>query len=769
MMKTSIISLFLLVLFSTLSAQNNDKLVVAAEFYDAENGPVRIRWTPDKETFYRGMRTGYTIVRYKIKNSNGEKLSTEEISQSKTIISETYLFDDESIMNYSTEDSLAKALDSLHNHFTIDSNQVSNNRNFKDAVKLSEIEDSKHFFYLLLADMRFDLACKIALGYQEHKDNVEQGCTYRYLIIVKKASSNDADISNVAEVTIPTESIERAIVTEFSGYGLNKKAVLEWNFAGSTQHYNFYNFYRSDDGGNTFNKINKNPFSYLYDEADNSQTARFQDTLPNNTNTFVYKMEGVSIFGYTSPLTDTIQVKGVPNPMLFELPLNPVSFIDTNIVFSWETLASAYSDSLQQFDIYALTTFNDEPVKLNATPISRMARSYSQKAPTITAYYYLQALDNNGYIYKSISVLGQNADTIPPSAPTGLNAEMSKDGTLLLHWHPCPDADIDGYLVYYANNSLGEFTTLTPRLLKDTLFKEKMDMSFELDSVALYVIAADRRFNKSEPSEVLGLARPDIVPPSAPVIKHLYPTSYGIRVGWALPSQDKDLSFELQRRYYKASEWTLVKSFKEPELTFSVPQDTSFDQASNYLDTTHLEIAPYYYRLMAKDGSNNRSYSKSVKVTPFDDGVRGVVSSFTGLLMYQNGSADVPSYEPVQQQNNTNLVPVNTNRKNNRAIRLNWEYTTPLPSSLKEFKIFRKSPQGSNISSPSPRIFTLVATITKEDAARISIIYNLSGFTFFDKNILPTASGPYEYKIMGSYEDGSMSEYSSSVSVINEP
>lgn len=768
-MKTIILSFTLLTFISMLSAQNNEKLVVSAEFYDSETMPVRIRWTPDKETFYRGMLNGYTIVRYKVKNSSGEKLTTEEISQSKTIISETYLFNAEAIMNFSAEDSLAKALDSLHNHFTIDSNQVSNNRNFKDAVKLSEIEDSKHFYYLLIADMRFDLACKMAIGYQEQNNNVEQGCTYRYLIIVKKASPHDADISSMAEVTIPTESIERAIITEFSGYGLNKKAVLEWNFAGSTQHYNFYNFYRSDDGGNTFNKINKNPFSYLYDEADNSQTARFQDTLPNNTNTFIYIMEGISIFGYTSPLTDTIQVKGVPNPMLFELPLNPVSFIDTNIVFSWETLAPAYSDSLQQFDIYALTTFNDEPVKINNSPISRTSRFYSQKAPTITAYYYLQAIDQNGYIYKSISVLGQNADTIPPSAPKGLDAEMSKDGTLLLHWHPCADSDVDGYLVYYANNSLGEFTVLTSRPLKDTLFKEKMDMSFQLDSIALYVVAVDRRFNKSEPSEILGLARPDVVPPSAPVIKHLYPTSYGIRIGWALPTQDKELSFELQRRHYKESHWTLIKSFKEPELTFPVPQDTTFDQASNFLDTTQLEIAPYYYRLMAKDGSNNRSYSKSVKVTPFDDGARGIVSNFTGLLMYQNGSADVPSYEPVQQQNNTNLVPVNTNRKSNRAIRLNWEYTTPLPSNIKEFKIFRKSPQGSNISSPSPRIFTLVATITKEDAARISIIYNLSGYTFFDKNILPTASGPYEYKIMGSYEDGSMSEYSGVVNVNNIP
>ncbi len=759
-----IATIIITILSARILAQENPKIIFAGEFVNPDK--VLLRWVPDSEIMERCFESGYTIVRYKIKDSNGNSLTPTAVNNSKTTLIDSLKPSD--IHVFSQTDELAKSLDSLHNHFQLDS-FISEERNFSDAVRTKEIFDSKHLYYLILADRRFDLAKKMGLGFEQTINNQDRGCTFKYILYANRRDTTESIIKEIEELHIPQDERIYDSIANFSGFGINKGVVLEWNFEHSNQFYNYYNFYRSEDGGERYTKINSTPFSYLQEETVTNIKASYKDTLIANNVTYIYKMEGVSIFGYTSPFTDTLHIKAVPNPMLFELPLNQITYADTNIVFTWEALAPAYSDSLQQFDIYALTTFNDEPVKLNATPISRMARSYSQKAPTITAYYYLQALDNNGYIYKSISVLGQNADTIPPSAPTGLNAEMSKDGTLLLHWHPCPDADIDGYLVYYANNSLGEFTTLTPRLLKDTLFKEKMDMSFELDSVALYVIAVDRRFNKSEPSEVLGLARPDIVPPSAPVIKHLYPTSYGIRVGWALPSQDKDLSFELQRRYYQASEWTIIKVFKEPELTFPVPQDTSFDQVSNYLDTTHLENAPYYYRLMAKDGSNNRSYSKSVKVTPFDDGVRGVVSSFTGLLMYQNGSADVPSYEPVQQQNNNNLVPVNTNRKNNRAIRLNWEYTTPLPSSLKEFKIFRKSPQGSNISSPSPRIFTLVATITKEDAERTSTIYNLPGYTFFDKNILPTASGPYEYKIMGSYEDGSVSAYSANVNVTNIP
>lgn len=745
-------------------AQENQKIIFAGEFINPDK--VLLRWVPDSEILKRCFESGYTIVRYKIKDSNGNSLTPAAINNSKTTLIDSLKPND--IHIFSPTDELAKSLDSLHNHFQLNS-FISEERNFNDAVKTKEIFDSKHLYYLILADRRFDLAKKMGLGFEHDINNQDRGCTFKYILIANQRNNTDSIIKEIEEVHIPQDERIYDSIANFSGFGINKGVVLEWNFEHSNQFYNYYNFYRSEDGGERYMKINSTPFSYLQDEAVFNTKASYKDTLIANNVTYIYKMEGISIFGYTSPLTDTIQVKGVPNPMLFELPLNPVSFIDTNIVFSWETLAPAYSDSLQQFDIYALTTFNDEPVKINNSPISRTSRFYSQKAPTITAYYYLQAIDQNGYIYKSISVLGQNADTIPPSAPTGLDAEMSKDGTLLLHWHPCPDSDVDGYLVYYANNSLGEFTVLTSRPLKDTLFKEKMDMSFQLDSIALYVVAVDRRFNKSEPSEILGLARPDVVPPSAPVIKHLYPTSYGIRIGWALPTQDKELSFELQRRHYKESDWTLIKSFKEPELTFPVPQDTTFDQASNFLDTTQLEIAPYYYRLMAKDGANNKSYSKSVKVTPYDDGVRGLVSGFTGLLMYQNGSADVPTYEPVQQQNNNNLVPVNTNRKSNRAIRLNWEYTTPLPSSIKEFKIFRKSPQGSNISSPSPRIFTLVATITKEDAARISIIYNLSGYTFFDKNILPTASGPYEYKIMGGYEDGSMSEYSGVVNVNNIP
>lgn len=768
-MKTTIFSLLLITCISTLSAQNNEKLVASAEFYDAETGPVRIRWSPDKETFYRAKEKGYTVIRYKVKNSGGEALTPMEISNSKAIIADHKKFDTEGISNYLPSDYLAKSLDSLYNHFTIDTNQVSNNRNFKDAIKMSEIEDSKHFYYLLIADMRFDLACKVALGYQERKGDVEPGCTYRYLIIVEKANSHDPDISASTEVTIPTESVDRPNINSFGGHGLNKKAILEWDFEQSTQHYNFYNFYRSDDGGNTFNKINQNPFTYLYDENDNSKIASFQDSLPNNTTTYIYKMEGVSIFEYTSPLTDTIHIKGKPDKMLFELPLDKITFEESNILFNWTSLPASYNDSLVGFDIFVRTSFNDSPVKLNNTIINPTVRTYSLSAPGISAYYYLEAKDPYGYTYQSISILGQNTDTIPPSAPTGLSAEMSKDGTLAIKWDENTENDLDGYMVFYSNNSQGEFTSLTPKPVKSNELVEKLDLSFQLDSLALYVIAVDRRFNKSEPSQIISLARPDVNPPSAPVIRHLYPTAAGIRVGWALPTQEKEVAFELQRRYYQESEWTQVISFKPPTVTFPVPQDTTFDQISDYLDTTQLQIAPYYYRLVASDGAHNKSYSRSVKVTPYDDGVRGLVSDLTGLLMYNSGSSDDPLYVPVQPQNTNNIAPINTNRKVNRAIRLNWEYTTPLPSSLKAFKIYRKTPNGGNLSSPSQRIFTLIATIKAQDAESLALVYSLSGYSYFDKNILPTASGPYEYKIMGLYEDGSMSEYSSSVSILNVP
>lgn len=59
-------------------AQENPKIIFAGEFVNPDK--VLLRWVPDSEILERCFESGYTIVRYKIKDSNGNSLTPTAVN-----------------------------------------------------------------------------------------------------------------------------------------------------------------------------------------------------------------------------------------------------------------------------------------------------------------------------------------------------------------------------------------------------------------------------------------------------------------------------------------------------------------------------------------------------------------------------------------------------------------------------------------------------------------------------------------------------------------
>jgi len=86
------------------------------------------------------------------------------------------------------------------------------------------------------------------------------------------------------------------------------------------------------------------------------------------------------------------------------------------------------------------------------------------------------------------------------------------------------------------------------------------------------MVAGDGHDNYSDFSTILALARPDIIPPSRPVLYKATPTPAGIELGWAFSSSDDLARHELQRKNINVTDWETVLTIT-PE------------QADNYLPT----------------------------------------------------------------------------------------------------------------------------------------------------------------------------------------
>jgi hypothetical protein len=232
-------------------------------------------------------------------------------------------------------------------------------------------------------------------------------------------------------------------------------------------------------------------------------------------------------------------------------------------------------------------------------------------------YFTITAVGKQGNKRTSFSMLVQPVDSIPPAIPTGLKGTIDSLGIVKLSWAKNQESDMLGYRIYIAHNKANEFSPIKSAPQDENIFTDTISIK-NLNSKVFYRVSAlDKRYNMSELSEIITLIKPDVIPPTSPVIKsyQLQEDTKSIAIQWAKSSSEDVEKYLLYRKLDNNSEWKLV-----------IELDKNKD---SYVDEDIEEGYLYSYTVLARDISGLESTpSPSISIGVKRLGLRPKIKGF---------------------------------------------------------------------------------------------------------------------------------------------
>ncbi|MEM9526365.1 MAG: fibronectin type III domain-containing protein, partial [Bacteroidota bacterium] len=324
---------------------------------------------------------------------------------------------------------------------------------------------------LLAADLSWPAAEGLALGY--HDRTAVPGKEYLYKISLREQSP-DFPVREGAQVattekaqSIPPPYVERVEEKEFHVTLLLRRDQHE-------RHFTAFNVERSADGGNSWQRLNEQPWLHAESEGLGTEFIIFTDSLASNYRSYQYRFQGITPFGSQSPFSEPVTGMGRD-----KTPPKPAQNLRTTtspgptIELTWE-YPDAEAGDLAGFLVgrndASLGTFQP----LTETPLPPTTRSFIDPNPDPQAvnYYMVAAVDTAGNGAPSLVTHSVIIDSIPPAAPTGLSGVIDSNGIVDLSWERGPETDILGYQVYFAHADYHVFVQLTGRPQQTLIYQD---------------------------------------------------------------------------------------------------------------------------------------------------------------------------------------------------------------------------------------------------------------------------------------------------------
>lgn len=604
-----------------------------------DDGKVILRWVPDDiDTWEEGMENGYTIKRYTTK-VNGISLTEIEQLQSEFIIGNNIKPLTENVWDPTTFSDPELSSGAKQLLYSDEFNPTFTPSSLVEVVELNATKNNKFIFSLMLSDRDFEISEAYGLGTLD--EAISDNTSYRYLM----SFAGEDNVLSACSVDITDESSLPSI-NDLEAVGGNRVVILKWNAAKVRRHYTAYNIERSSNGTD-FVQINDAPYVFGVDKKieDDNSSAFYTDSIPNNDDMFYYRIKGLSPFGLEGPASEIIEVKGRDGIMELVISLAVLDQSPDEVTFIWDGIAANQESKVDFFDVYKSEDIYDGYIKVNGSQtIAADQRTYVEYDPLYSGYYMLTMQDINGHYYKSRPVLVQPLDTIPPEAPDYINGSASKDGTVNIVWSESQAADLNGYRVFRSNVRNGNYLDISSKDIGVEEYLDKLSTDMLNDSIFYRVKSTDLRGNHSDFSPVLGIARPNDIPPSNPVLYKVYSTGEGVKISWGL-SESLDLTNQvLQRKPKDRSGWDNVIEIS-PGSDLENQEFGDGENSYNYIDDSELDQITYQYRLTAIDNYDNESSSKVIDVIPFFQSIVGDIIDFEGnkvcLSLNSQGSNDV--------------------------------------------------------------------------------------------------------------------------------
>ncbi len=433
---------------------------------------------------------------------------------------------------------------------------------------------TRYSFAMLAADISSNTAT--ALGLRLVDRNVERGKSYIYKVVYSGDGKGYTIDPGVAIVHVTTsQPVPQPLIDHVK----ERENLLEiyWNRQIHNAHFSAYFIERSDDGGRNFRRLNTTPYVHAMSERI-PQSADFfvyLDSVQTNYKNFHYRLVGVTPYGEISSPSPAVGAMGrdrTPPPPPANVNAKHVG--DNNIRITWEYPGK--NSGVKGFLIGRGNNPAKEFTPLMIEPLSSETREYLDRGadPMASNYYIVAAVDTAGNASISMAKYAMIIDSIPPAPPTGLAGTIDTTGVVTVTWNLAKEKDIDGYLVFYANDPDHEFSQLTHGPLRDTVFQDTITLKTLTKKIYYRVVALDYNSNHSGFSKILELKRPDIVPPSSPVLDHYKITERAIELRW-VPSSSEDLTETiLYRMDGNSNRWRVIASFPANDVRNSFSDTT---------------------------------------------------------------------------------------------------------------------------------------------------------------------------------------------------
>ena len=574
----------------------------------ASDNFIKLRWAPTDATGWSLLnKYGYTIVRHMI-------LSGDELVRPiKKVVIKSNL-KPAPLAKWSEKanknDFAAIAAQAIYgNDFDVEAA----NSDILTLINKSQSFAQRFSFALVAADESWEVAELSALGITDASADPQE--KYLYKIYGNIPVGNyEIDTGYVYIGIRDTAALPQApiLMSNFK----DKVVELSWDVEELKLFYSSYVIERSLNGIEYNTLSDKGNILLGRENRQKSSEILKLDSLPLDAGKVFYRIRGKSSFGELGPHSNI--VSGSHSP-LFDIRPEIVSASITNngeVLVEWDK-EGEHKGSVEfyiersgsaggAYEILSATTYENE---------------FIDRTPLPVGYYKVVAHSDNGEINKSFPYLLQLPDSLPPASPEQVIAMIDSVGNVTLFWTNNVEKDINGYRVYRSNFKSAEFSQVTRELLQDTVFNETVNMHTLTHELFYYVTALDHRFNESKSSEIIKVIRPDVIPPSPPVLKPLKMTDNRVRIEW-INSSSRDVKEHL---IYSADEkgiWALVKAVS-----------IGAEEQSVWIDKSLTNSGMFEYKLAARDSSGNISNSTKPYTLRYNyKGVGHQISNLKGQI-----------------------------------------------------------------------------------------------------------------------------------------
>ncbi len=499
----------------------------------------------------------------------------------------------------------------------------------ENILNKSQELEQRFAYALMAADLDFEVAILAGWGFVDNSIKPNE----RYLYIVDINEENKSENSTQKGEALVFENKEEDLPKplDFIGIFQDQSVILSWEYLQLRDIYTSYFIERSDDGNN-FSSLSDLPVMNMNsDSQKEAHNMIFIDSLKTVEKDYSYRVRGKTIFGdfgpYSSIVSGKSRKKLEVTPRISQVKIEN----EDKIILNWE-FPNENEQEIEQFDLLYSATDKENDYKVIQSKIAKNLRTITVKNQSSSNYFKVRATGKNNDKRESFSVLVQPEDNTPPAVPIQLKGKIDSTGIARIEWKPNTEIDLEGYHVFRGNQKGEELMRITTQPINEAFFNDSVQLENLNSKVYYYVTSVDFRKNQSQPSQIIEVEKPDVIPPQSPSFNKYEIQDGVIKLSWYKSVSDDVALHQLYRINIDDNDTIAKKIYETKEL----------NPEYNFEDKDLEADKRYIYYLKAID--HNKLISKEsqrITLRNIDLRPKKVISSLTGTANPKKGMVEL--------------------------------------------------------------------------------------------------------------------------------